>query len=155
MPTETNNTETIILALAGLETECKYCEWDDSEKYDTPCETCQGTGKVPLIPGLRRECHGIQNGPELYGVHRGCGCSEAGLVPVSETEAVLIGEAYLSGLCHNGNRWSYTHIPISYRHIYSITNGAISRDRRLKQLSSENTRIQALAAAVLATQEKS
>jgi len=69
--------EAQVLELAGLETECQECNGDGSievyrtmsthglDAYDGAgndiadypnCEHCQGTGKVPLIPGLRREC---------------------------------------------------------------------------------------------------
>ena len=37
---------------------------------------------LQALAQAERECHGVQNGPEPEGVHRGCGCAGAGTVPL-------------------------------------------------------------------------
>lgn len=59
MPTNTD-TETLATKLAAMERDCLRCdgrgEWGDDFGNMVECETCDGSGKVPLFAGVRDKC---------------------------------------------------------------------------------------------------
>ncbi len=77
--------------LAQATVPCPTCKGEGKDEWRYECETCHGSGKVPLIPGLTRPCpmlaDGYRHEEGIYCIH--CGnASGRGQVPVSPAEAL-------------------------------------------------------------------
>lgn len=115
-----------LLEIAALETECPCHEFFRCEDQDfrtsggcniAGCQ-CHGTGKVPLVAGLRRACHVSKDGECACRGGGDCGycddtnrcdwCQGRGWLPVSEPEAgwVLLS-AFGGQLERTLGRWVY------------------------------------------------
>lgn len=128
MPDET---ETMVLALASLETECPCLTRNPGEciqcgdvHYEA-CQHCHGAAKVPLVPGLRVACPDDGWVTGVHPAHCACGARRWDPVSAQAAAGALIESHYFLALAMGGDDWGHPGYWVRFRNMNEVTQSEL------------------------------